>query len=137
LGPGGNETGIIVYRMNRGSADRIRAGGIAWLEDEATGSHEPLRRSAMDRRLRRTYSNWQTTPMADIWTGHGEHSCGREPGLGVYVDYADFRCRVDPDVIARANRVLRTPGAFVARARGGRIVIVAPAERLVIVAYNG
>ncbi len=136
-GPGGNETGLIVYRMDRASAERVQAGGIAWLENEATRSVAPLRRPAMDRRMRRTYSDWRMTPLAELWAGHGEHNCGQEPGLGVYLDYADFRCRVDPEEIARANRLLLTPGSFVARARGGRVVIVAPAERLVIVAYNG
>ncbi|MDQ8029620.1 MAG: hypothetical protein REJ23_12915 [Brevundimonas sp.] len=136
-GPGGNETGVIVYRMDRTSAERVRAGGIAWLEGEASRPTGPLQRPAADRRLRRTYSDWRTTPLEALWSGHGEHSCGREPGLGAYVDYDDFRCRVDPEVIARANRVLQTPGAFVARGQAGRIVIVAPAERLVIIAYNG
>lgn len=127
FGPGGNSAGIVVYRLRYGSAEQFLARGLDTAGRD--GSHA--------RRWR--YWNWRPTPVAfdARWTRHGDHICGREPGIGAYIDYGDIRCTVDPAVIARVNRIVTGPGAYYAYGSASSVIVVAPAEALVILAFNG
>lgn len=137
FGPGGDAVGIVVYRMDSRTAARLKQKGIAYL-NEAASERGPLTRKERDRVERRTYDSWLQTPVSleKIGKGHGEHNCGREPGIGAYLDSYNFRCSVSPSVIAEANRILATPGAYYSYRRGrSSLVVLAPAERKVIFAY--
>lgn len=126
-GPGGNSTGIVVYRLPQESAERFLRDVIGQGRD--------------DRRPRGwAYWNWRPTPVSfdERWTRLSDNGCsGREPGIGAYVDYGQFRCTVDPSVIARANQIAMRPGAYYAYGSANSVIIVAPTEGLVILAFNG
>jgi hypothetical protein len=126
-GPGGNSAGIVIYRLSQESAERFLKDGIG--------------RGRDDRHPRRwTYRNWRPTPVLfdERWTRHGDNGCsGREPGIGAYIDYGRFRCTVDPSVIARANQIAMRPGAYYAYGSASSVIIVAPTEGLVVLAFNG
>ena len=130
FGPGGDEAGLIVYRMSERSARLLERDGIDHLLRAA---------EAEPGRSRRTYWEWRATPVVldRRWTSHGEHSCGREPSIGSVVDYADFRCGLRPSVVDRIDRIVFASGAYYASGRGSSMIIVAPRERLVVLAYNG
>lgn len=137
LGPGGNGAGIVVYRMDSQTAARLKDRGIAYL-NEAASEDGPLTREQRRKRDRRTYTEWRATPvpLQEVGNSHGDHTCGREPGLGSYLDTFDFRCRVSSQVIRDANRLLSAPGSYYAYRHGRSArVIVAPDERKVIYAY--
>lgn len=129
FGPGGNSAGIIVFRLEAHSADRLLANGIGPLEQAGV---RPGSRSWR-------FWNWRPTPVVfdGRWTRKGDHVCGGEPGIGAYVDYAAFRCDLDPAVIARVNGILSRPGAYYAYGSASSVILVAPRERLVVLAFNG
>lgn len=129
FGPGGNSAGVILYRLPAHSADALLENGI--------GPLEPVGARSGSRSWR--FRNWRPTPVVfdERWTRHGDHLCGQEPGIGAFVDYAAFRCDVDPAVVARVNRISSRPGAYYAYGRAGSVILVAPRERLVILAFNG
>jgi hypothetical protein len=122
LGPGGNEAGLLVYRMSPGTAQALKAGGVSYLDARAGEGR---------------WYGWRSTPvvMDARWTRRGEHNCGREPGIGGYL--GDFRCQVDRKVIEEVNLMITAPGSYYAYSPGGRVMILAPAQRKVIVAYIG
>ena len=136
LGPGANEVGLVVYRMDEASARKTESGGLAYLQAEAAPPHA-VRMSEREARNRRTYWGWRQTPMAPRWTGHGEHLCGRETGIGAFLDQGDFRCRLDMKIVRRIDGILNSEGAYYAEGRGGSVIIVAPRQQLVILAFSG
>lgn len=137
FGPGGGAAGIVIYRMDNQTAARLKDRGIAHLS-EAARERGPLTKRQREKVDRRTYADWRPTPvpLQEIGNSHGDHAFGREPGLGSYLDRFDFRCRVSPKVISKANRLLAEPGSYYAYRHGrSALVILAPDEREVIFAY--
>ena len=129
LGPGGNETGVIIYRMTEKSARRVARGGAPYLIAHSlpTGRDD-----------RASYDGWAPTPAVrdDHWS---EPETG-EPAavsLEAYLDHYGFRIPVDEDVAAEVDRLMRSPGAYYAYGGGGSLVIVAPRARRVVLAYAG
>lgn len=129
FGPGGNSAGIVVYRLSAASADSLLDHGLEQLKNAPVPSASRSWR----------YWDWRPTPVAltKRWTQHGEHSCGKEPGIGAYIDYAALRCDVDPAVITRVNSILSRPRAYYAYGSASSVILVAPRERLVVLAFNG
>lgn len=136
FGPGADQVGLIIYRLDNASLSKIENGGLGYLSD-ASESPALVNISQRKARERRTYWDWKRTPIVPLWSGHGEHSCGREPGIGAFLDRSDFRCKLDPKTVSRVNAILRSDNAFYAHGRGGSVVLVAPAEKRVILAYSG
>ena len=124
FGPGGQDTGLLVMHMTDQSANLLEREGLVFLQNSRSSR-------AND------YYGWAGTPVVPMWSGHGEHSCGREPGIAAYVDYGDFRCHLKASVVAEINRIISSPGAYYARGSGSRVIIVAPQHRKVIIAFNG
>lgn len=129
FGPGGNSAGIIVFRLTAQAADGLLENGIGPLEQAGRRSGSRSWR----------FWNWRPTPVVfdERWTRRGDHLCGDEPGIGAYIDYAAFRCDVDPTVIAHVNMILSRPGAYYAYGSASSVILVAPREGLVILAFNG
>lgn len=73
------------------------------------------------------------------WTRAGPAAAsatvGTSLGIGGYL--GDFRCQVDRKVIEEVNLMITAPGSYYAYSPGGRVMILAPAQRKVIVAYLG
>ena len=133
-GPGGNETGIIVYAMPDAAREKIEAGGIPWLNG--------LLGRAQD--WRSVYRDWQATPfdlaaaklegrLGDEMT-HG--LCGMGDGIAVYMFRYGFCIPFAPEIEALADRALTQSGNFYAHGQRGMLILI-PSERRIVYAYNG
>ena len=132
FGPGGNETGIIVYEMPETTRERILNEGIDWLNG-LPGSGN---------RWRGRYRNWHSTPFDpdvagafDIWAMENE-SCGHGGGIAGYMFRYGFCVPFDPHYESLANEALSSSGGFYAFGRIGMLLLI-PSKDLVIYAYNG
>ncbi len=130
-GPGGNETGIIVYQMPPSAKVRIERGGKEWLET-LPGS---------GKRWRGRYSTWHQTPFDpnvnrafDIWNS-GEY-CGHGGGIAGYMFRYGFCIPFDKDVERLANDALSSSGSYYAFGRIG-MLLLNPEKSRIIYAYNG
>lgn len=130
FGPGGNETGVIVYGLPSGSARKVAEGGAAYLN--RLPSNKDRRRGA-----------WRPTPLTEgRWlerTNLGDpRVTGYEPSLEDYLDQYGFGIAIDPAIQRQTDQMLREPGAYYAYdRRGGGLVIVDPERRRVVFAYAG
>jgi hypothetical protein len=136
FGPGGNETGIIVYPMPDALKDGLSDGGIAWL-----AAMPPNKRSGWQGR----YFDWHETPFAapddpdglNIWDGEARaESCGHGAGIARYMFRYGFCIPFDHGIEGMVNRALAAPGSYYAFGRIGMIVLI-PAEKRIVYAYNG
>ena len=134
FGPGGNETGIIVYRMPRATRQRIEADGVDWLNSLAGGGPK----------WRGSYRNWHETPFDpevrgafDIWAlKRRAESCDHGGGIAGYMFRYGFCIPFDRDVEGLANRALVASGSYYAFGRIGMLLLI-PSENRIIYAYNG
>ena len=133
-GPGGNETGIIVYVMPEAAREKIEAGGIPWLNGLPGRGQD----------WRSVYRDWRATPfdvaaaklegrLGDEMT-HG--LCGMGDGVAAYMFRYGFCIPFDSEVEALADRALTEPGNFYAYGRIGMLILI-PSERRIVYAYNG
>jgi len=134
FGPGGNETGIIVYQMPPLTRERIEREGILWLSSlEGSGD-----------RWRGRYTMWHQTPYSadaagdfDFWSlGEMGESCGHAEGIARYMFRYGFCIPFDEDIEALANEALEAPGGFYAFGRIGLLILI-PEKNRIIYAYNG
>ena len=115
-GPGGNETGVIVYRMPDALRQALDGGGLPWLRGLA-GSPD-----------------WHETPFAaDAAPGE---TCG-PGGLSFYLGRFGHCIDIDPATLALIDPALTTPGGFWATAPGGRLILLIPDRGRIVVAYSG
>lgn len=134
FGPGGNETGIIVYAMPENTRQRVETDGTDWLNGLAgSGSG-----------WKGYYHNWHASPYDakvpgafDIWLAKArDETCGHGAGIAAYMFRYGFCIPIDHEVEALANRALSEPGNFYAFGRIGMLLVI-PAENRIIYAYNG
>ncbi|MGB5558349.1 MAG: hypothetical protein WBN04_10095 [Paracoccaceae bacterium] len=134
FGPGGNETGIIVYRMPDAARQRIEADGLDWLNGPSGGGPE----------WHGHYRNWHETPFNpdvpgafDIWAlKRRAESCDHGGGIAGYMFRYGFCIPFDSDVEKLANIALVAPGSYYAFGRIGMLLLI-PSENRIIYAYNG
>jgi hypothetical protein len=137
FGPGGNETGIIVYEMPPATRRRIETEGVGWLNTLA-GSSGPWQG---------LYRDWHPTPYDselsgafDLWEVEENivsEGCSKiGSGIVAYMDAYGYCIPFDPDIEALANRALSMPGSFYAFGRIGMLLLI-PAENRIIYAYIG
>ena len=132
FGPGGNESGLVVYRMTGESAEQARQ---VIAEEECRFA---------PRNENRSYGEWRRTPV-DLGEAENHRHFVPNPDdeqdegtirierfLGRYGTFLDL----DPAVVRIADWVLTTSGSCYAYGRDS-ITIVAPGERIVIFAYAG
>jgi len=123
FGPGGNETGLIVYKLSETAAERVAAGGVSYLAE-----------------LGGRYSGWKTTPIEHDrrWLPHPEW---RKPvpdraSIVHFLDQYGFGIKVDQQVSAMIDAALSSHGSYYAYGRTG-LVIVIPNTQRAIYAYAG
>lgn len=131
FGPGGNETGLLVFEIPTSVAEELKDRGIDYLK----GLPANTRQGWHGR-----YTDWHETPLIvdDDW-GSASYEGQRywtSPGIGDYLNKYGFPVPLDGEWEHLANRALSTPGNFYAYGRIGLIIIV-PDELRVIYAYNG
>lgn len=115
FGPGGNETGVLVYELPERTARDIEKIGIEYFIDaiDRQGNNIDL------------YQKWQKTPTADI------------ENIENYLGRYGFGISIDPRIENEIDETILKSGSFFANGRGGRILIVNPKTRRVFLAYSG
>lgn len=141
FGPGGNETGIIVYDMPDKVRGELEDKGLTWLEAlPPPGWPEWQGR----------YEEWHTTPIpTSTFPWSDPAACPPEtsdrylvtypngcPSISGYMGTYGFPISFDPEVEKMVNEALVSPGAFYAFGRIGILILIPARERIVYV-YNG
>ena len=135
FGPGGNETGVIVYELPEAIAKQISKDGINHLSSlphQSTESHDWHGR----------YEKWHSTPIpySDNWAGTKSES-KTNPGafvaeIKMYLNRYGFSIPIDPNIEAEIDYTISEKDSFFAYGRIG-LIIINPRARRVIYAYNG
>ncbi|XAP78029.1 hypothetical protein ABC955_15845 [Citromicrobium bathyomarinum] len=127
VGPGGNETGFIVYRLTARSA--------AWATDQGDRLPDFLPGGS---------KQWRTTPVlvegdkAGRWQrGDVMRSDTKVPDIENYLSQYGAGFRVDRPYAEALNRAMNRPGSFYSYGAGGRFTLVDPMGGKVYVAYAG
>lgn len=131
FGPGGNETGLLVFEMPVPVATELKNRGLDYLRE-------------LPRNIRQgwhgRYTDWHETPLmvGDDWgsTSYEGQKYWTSPGIGDYLNKYGFPVLLDGAWEDLTNRALFRPGSYYAYGRIGLIILV-PGELRVIYAYNG
>jgi len=124
-GPGGNETGVIVYQLSDQVANEIQKVGVA-IFSKNTGGFSDFR-------------NWKQTP---IYTWE-EAISREEPELSHrlnkiahYLNSYGFPISIDLQIESEIDNAITKAGSYYAYSRTG-IIIVLPINKKVVYAYAG
>ncbi|WP_144037049.1 hypothetical protein [Sphingomonas sp. TZW2008] len=135
LGPGGNETRLIVYELSISDAARLMQFGNSLDSDEKI-------RSAMGR-AEPDYYEWGRTPIP-AFDRNDDAQQKQHPTLESYnariADFLDrygFHIETDPSIERSVDELISAPGSFHAAGRGGSLIIVSPARKRLVFAYAG
>jgi hypothetical protein len=115
FGPGGNETGILVYELPDHIARDIEKVGIEYFVDLI-----PSQVNNND-----SYRKWQKTPKTDI------------EKIEDHLNRYGFGISIEEPIRNEINEAISKPGSFVANGNRGQILIVNPKNRKVFLAYSG
>lgn len=128
FGPGGNETGIIVYELPDEVAHEIQKVGAAKFTQETAGFSD--------------FRNWEQTPilLRDAWQGSRS---GGEPEQNIqftkisnYLERWGFSVSIDPKIESEIDYAITKSGSYYAYGSTG-IIIVMPNNKKVFYAYAG
>ncbi len=123
VGPGGNETGLIVYELPIEAARQIEAGGMAFVSQLNVGE-----------RNRPWYYNWAQTPSKRWCDAHRKTDWANiQDFLGRWGHPISLRA----DVLHSINGALNSDQNYFACGKGGSLLILVPRERRVYFAYSG
>lgn len=141
FGPGGNETGILVYALPADARTTIQAEGEAYLESFGPSPWGTLRGR---------YSDWHATPIKTaVGTWTDPNACPKGvsdvgmltyprgcPSILGYLGRYGFLVPVREDVEDLVNAALFSPGSYYAFGRTG-LVIAIPSKDRIVFAYSG
>lgn len=136
FGPGGNETGLAVYRLDDEVAERLIEAAPVLTDHEAIEAAMGRR----DNHRNGQYYDWQRTPLKPASFGGmwGDYdSVTEEFELAQSLGKNGFAIDVDEEIAREVDEVLNSEGSYYAQARGGVIFVVAPEKRWVIFMYRG
>jgi hypothetical protein len=132
FGPGGNETGLIVYDLPKDVAQTIKEQGLDYL------SKLPSKKTGRD--WRGIYKEWHSTPIPkskEVWYQVPVSDKVRDkPYLDNYLDRYGFGINVDKSIEDEINNVISSSGSYFSYGRTG-VIIVAPDIEKVFYAYSG
>lgn len=121
FGPGGNETGVVVFELPENSAQTIESGGTDFfnvISKDDTPRNEYIRKCG----------DWQESPLSDAktsWT------------LGRFLNQYGFGVTVDQAIENEINLAASTKGSYSAGCAGGAVIIVSPKIKKVFFLYAG
>jgi len=121
FGPGGNETGVVVFELPENSAKTIESAGRDFfnvISKEDTPRNEYIRKCG----------DWQESHLSDTntsWT------------LGSFLNQYGFGVTVDQDIENEINLAASTKGSYSTGCAGGAVIIVAPKIKKVFFVYAG
>jgi hypothetical protein len=128
FGPGGNETGLIVYELPDSTAQEIQNSGIEYFAK--------LPKKARDSRdWRGRYDTWQSTPILLEGSDSATNKTSSYE-IANYLNRYGFGISIDSQIEQEINKAISKPGSFAAYGRTG-ILIVVPSIRRVVYAYRG
>lgn len=115
FGPGGNETGVIVYQLPAAASRRL---------PQALGP------------------GWRPTPVAERQSWLVENTFDGRPakhrsGVIDYIDRYGMAFPMDPKVEAMIDEIIWTPGAYYAYRRGRGLLLVSPKAGRAVFVYAG
>lgn len=126
LGPGDNETGIIVYELSDTIAAEVQKVGISYFVNIPPNKGE-------NRKWRGDYSHWNSTPILS------EESTPALPStlkILKYLNQYGFGLEIDPLIEKQIDDALSNSRSYVSYGRTG-MLIVAPEIKRVFYAYAG
>jgi hypothetical protein len=135
FGPGGNETGIIVYDLPDSTARQISQSGLNYLS-----SLIPQGDYSND--WRGHYSKWYETPIPFNREEWGSPDSNKDDGVDfmpkirTYLLRYGFPIPVDSEVENMVDKAITESGSYYAYGRIGLIILIPKAHR-VIYAYHG
>ena len=125
FGPGGNESGIVVYRLPNAIATQLQNRGI---------TAEALSAKPDDER-----PDWAETPVSDMdWRCEPVVVCAApgRPMVENYLDRYGFGISIPKDLANELNSAISKPGAYYSHGRIG-VLIVAPSVGKVYFVFSG
>lgn len=131
FGPGGNESGVIVYALSDSVSDTIKERGISYLN--GLQQVRAIRAGSTSYNL-----EWKETPLL---FHNRDPNVDRAndvavPNIYNFLDRYGFGVSLDPEISKTINDAISKPGAFYTSDQHG-IVIVIPEKRSVVFAYSG
>jgi hypothetical protein len=133
FGPGGNETGFLVYRLSDASTRWAQEQG-AQLGDRLPGGSKV----------------WRKTPVDDVSDRESWHSYDRDPAMmsaerlkphpatvAEYLEKYGFTIPIEEGREVEVDRAIQTPGSFYSSGAGGSVTVVDPGRGKVYFFYAG
>ena len=136
FGPGGNETGIIVYSMPAKVASALRHDGLSYL-------HNLPSSQSKGKNWQGYYSTWAETPVVTTrhWVDYmslpdtADYS-KETPSVRHYMGAYGFGIEIDKSIEELIDKAINQTGNYYAYGRIGVIILI-PAEEKIVYVYNG
>ena len=135
IGPGGNETGVLVFGLPEDFVVTVKTGRIGFLRQACS-------KSAMSRKTGGRFTEWKATPMvAEIqWlvresTSRGASASG-SPRIANFLDQYGFGISIDEEIQEMSDKALSEPGNYYHSGRTSLLIVI-PDKRRVVYAYAG
>lgn len=127
-GPGGNETGVIVYELEAAQVEKILRGGVTYLNSMPQQPGD-------SRDWYGRYGEWGSTPVL-LEGDDGTPRRTQDHEIAHYLDRYGFGIPLDPKIEQEINAALSNAGSYFAYGRIG-FILVMPKSNRVVYAYNG
>ena len=118
FGPGGNETGLVVFRMSASAARRLQADPDAFLQKVSESGRGSCHR----------FTNWTETPFVPPEHRWGEASRGAQPGSPATIEEITnqfgFGIRFKARYVRMLNESFAEPGSYLGSGGCGRVVLM-------------
>lgn len=125
FGPGGNETGIIVYEMPDKVYENIKSNDIEYLR--SLSSINGVKR----------YNSWEPTPIDKSWHEIPlKDEPSEKPLLSNYMNRYGFGIPISSEIEQEINYAIFQSGSFYSYRRTG-VIIVAPSIHRIFYIYSG
>lgn len=143
FGPGANEGGIRVYALPEDAVEKIKKGGIEYLESLPMPHKNNRQLNKRNKTWYGEYTKWNKTPIivSKYWTDYmslpeGADFSKEKPSVYNFTNAYGFGPRIDSKIAELADTAITTSGNFYAYGRIGIIIIIPDKKRLIYV-YNG
>jgi len=122
FGPGGNETGLLVFNLENQTVQEIQQQGMGYFAGLRNGY---------------TADAWHQTPLRinNQWASGADSA--KPPKIRDYLDKYGFILEFDPRILNEIDSALSSPGSYYVYGRGGLLIIVAPKFKKVYAPYAG
>lgn len=122
IGPGANETGVIVYHLPNKSAERIEEIGVEYFA------------------ITNRNWEWKVTPIEAEWaTNPDPESPTFNPNASVVMNYLNrygFGISIDTEVETMLDQAISSPGSYYSQGRTGIVIVSLDLQRVFFI-YSG